>query len=89
MPQTAVKPQAKPVPDPKGAVVRLYNCGKQMIPVQVKPPKGDFYLHEQTVYLRPGKTVKLPKSYLNQAQIRNLQANRQIKVLFDSEAQGQ
>ena len=67
-------------------VVRIYNRSKQTIPLQVKPPGGDFFLHEQAVQLRAGKTVKLPKSYVNEAQIDNLQRRRQIQVLFDSEA---
>lgn len=66
-------------------VVRLYNRSKQTIPLQVKPPKGDFFLHEQAVQLRPGKSVKLPKSYINTAQVENLQRRRIIQVLFDSE----
>lgn len=66
-------------------VVRIYNRSKQTIPLQVKPPGGDFFLHEQAVQLGPGKTVKLPKNYINEGQINNLQRRRQIQVLFDSE----
>jgi len=77
----------QPIPD-KGHVVRVYNKGKQLISLQVKPPGGDFFLHEQTIYLRPGQTVKLPKSHINSAQIRNLQARRQIQVIYDSEVAG-
>ena len=67
-------------------VVRLYNRSKQTIPLQVKPPGGDFFLHEQAVQRRPGKTVKLPKNYINVAQVENLQRRRQIQVIYDSEA---
>ena len=70
----------------QSAVVRIYNRSKQVIPLQVKPPGGDFFLHEQAVQLRPGKTVKLPKSYVNEAQIDNLQRRQQVQVIFDSEA---
>jgi len=66
-------------------VIRIYNPTKQMIPIQVKPPGGDFFLHEQTIYLGAGKTVKLPKSYVNQSQLRNLQSSRSLKVIYDSE----
>ena len=66
-------------------VVQLYNCGKQMIPIAVRPPGGDFFLHEQTIYLEPGKTVRLPKSFLNESQITNLTAKRMLKILHDSE----
>ena len=69
----------------KGDVVRIYNCSKQMIPLQLRSPKGDFFLHEQVVQLGPGKTVKLPKSHINDAQIQNLQKRRQIQVIYDSE----
>jgi len=71
----------------KSDVVRVYNRSKQTIPLQVKPPGGDFFLHEQAVQLRPGKSVKLPKSYVNEPQIENLRRRRQIQVLFDSETQ--
>ena len=66
-------------------VVQLYNCSKQMIPVSVRPPGGDFFLHEQTIYLRPGKTVRLPKNFLNDSQITNLTTKRMIRILHDSE----
>jgi hypothetical protein len=66
-------------------VVQIYNCSKQMIPIVVRPPGGDFFLHEQTIYLRPGKTVRLPKSFLNDPQITNLSAKRMIRILHDSE----
>lgn len=69
----------------KSDVVQIYNRSKQTIPLQAKPPSGDFFLHEQAVQLGPGKTVKLPKSYINEAQIENLQRRRQIQVIFDSE----
>ena len=67
-------------------VVQIYNRSKQTIPLQAKPPGGDFFLHEQAIQLRPGKTVKLPKSYINDAQIENLQRRREIQVIFDSES---
>jgi hypothetical protein len=66
-------------------VVQIYNSSKQMIPISVKPPGGDFFLHEQTIYLKSGKTVRLPKSFLNESQISNLTTRRMIKILHDSE----
>ena len=69
----------------KSDVIRVYNRSKQTIPLQVKPPRGDFFLHEQAVHLGPGKTVKLPKSYVNSSQIENLQRRREIQVIYDSE----
>jgi hypothetical protein len=66
-------------------VVQLYNSSKQMIPISVKPPGGDFFLHEQTIYLAPGKTVRLPKNFLNDSQIANLTTKRMLRILHDSE----
>lgn len=66
-------------------VVQVYNRSKQMIPICVRPPNGDFYLHEQTIYLRPGKTAGLPKNFLNDSQITNLVAKGMISILSDSE----
>jgi hypothetical protein len=57
-----------------------------MVPLQVRTPGGDFYLHEQQVRLAPGSTVSLPKDHLMADQLKNLAAKRIIKVLFDGEA---
>lgn len=67
------------------AVMRLANIGKQLIRLQVKPPQGDFYLHEQQVDLRPGGNVLLPKDHLRMDQIRNLQGRRMLRIEYDSE----
>ena len=72
-----------------GHTVMIYNRGRQVIPLQVKPPGGDFFLHEQTIHLHPGKHVRLPKSYTNANQIRNLQAKRQIQLIGDTEEQAE
>jgi hypothetical protein len=66
-------------------VVQIYNCSNQMVPISVRPPRGDFFLHEQTIYLQPGKNVRLPKSFLNDSQIANLTTKRKLKILHDSE----
>ncbi len=68
--------------------VRIYNCGKQTIPIQLRRPGGDFFRDEQTVYLNAGKTVTLPKTHLNEEQIRRLQATRHIKLLNMSPQRG-
>lgn len=69
----------------RSAMVRLYNCSKQMIPLQVCPPGADFFSNEQQIRLAPGKDVMLPKSYLREDQIENLQKRRMIKVNYDSD----
>ena len=85
-----MKPQAKAKiirEREDGHTITVYNRGRQVIPLQVKPPGGDFFLHEQTVHLHPGKHVTIPKSYANSSQIKNLQAKRQIQILADTETQ--
>lgn len=74
------------------AMVRLYNCSKQMIPLQVRTPGTDFFSNEQQIRLDPGKDVMLPKSYLREDQIENLRRRRMIQVNYDSDtvaAQGE
>lgn len=70
----------------KMAEIRVYNKGKQLVPLHVRPPQGDFYLHEQQVRLRPGQHVMLPKEYVNMHQVTNLSARGILKVMYDSEA---
>lgn len=69
----------------KAQYIRIYNSSKQMIPIQVRPPKGDFYTSEQQVFINPGKDVLLPKSHIIDDQVSNLQARKMIKVVYDSE----
>ena len=64
---------------------RLLNSSRQLVKIQVKPPQGDFYLHEQQVSLRPGQSTLLPKDHLRPEQIHNLQARGVLKVIYDSE----
>jgi hypothetical protein len=68
----------------KSEVVRIYNNSRQMIALQVRAPGADFYTHEQQVRINPGKDVVLPKTHLREEQIKNLQAKRLIKVVYDS-----
>ena len=70
----------------KSATMKIYNNSKQMIPLQVRAPGGDFYTSEHQIRIGPGQTVDLIKSHLNLDQIENLQRRRMIKVIFDSEA---
>ena len=70
-----------------GHSITVYNRGRQTVHLQVKPPGGDFFLHEQVIYLKPGKSVQIPKNCANSSQIRNLQAKRQIQITHDTEAQ--
>ena len=65
-------------------VIRIYNSSKQMIPIQVKPPAGDFYLHEQQIQLYPGRDVTLPKDHVIEDQISNLKSKAFIQVTYDS-----
>jgi hypothetical protein len=68
----------------KSEMVRLYNSSKQMIPLQVRVPGGDFYRSEHQVRLNPGNDVQLPKSHLRVDQIENLQRRGMLKILYDS-----
>lgn len=68
----------------KSEFIRVYNCSKQMIALQVRPPGSDFYTNEQQVRLFPGKDVLLPKSHLILEQISNLKAKNKIQVVYDS-----
>jgi hypothetical protein len=69
----------------RSASVRIYNCSKQMVPLQVRAPGSDFYQNEQQIRLGVGQDVELPKSHLHAEQIENLQRRRIIKVIYDSE----
>lgn len=71
----------------KSHVVRVYNRSSQMIALQLRAPNSDFYTNEQQVRINPGQDVSLPKSHIREDQIKNLQAKRMIKILYDSEAQ--
>lgn len=69
----------------KSHVIRIYNSSKQMIPIQLRAPGGDFYTSEQQVRLNPKTDVQLPKSHLRMDQIENLQKKGLIRVVYDSE----
>lgn len=74
------------VAQPAGVDVRIYNNSKQVIPIHINPPGGDFFLNEQQVHLRPSKSVMLPKDHLRWEQISNLSARGILRVIYDSSA---
>lgn len=67
------------------ATIGIYNASKQTIPLQAKPPNGDFFLHEQQIRIPKGKTVYIQSSYLLADQVKNLQAKGIIKVIYNSD----
>ena len=72
------------MPETKTQTCRVLNVSKQLICLQVKPPGGDFFIHEQQVRLNPGQHALLPKAHLNQEQVNNLKRSGVIKITFDS-----
>lgn len=71
--------------DESAPKIRIYNCSKQLVPLQMRPPGAEFFTNEQQVRIRPGQDVMLRKDYLNQEQIANLRARKIIQVTYDSE----
>lgn len=61
--------------------VRILNKSKQMIPLQVRPPNGEFYTTEQQIRLMPGKTVELPEEYAHMEQIQNLRKKGILQII--------
>lgn len=61
--------------------ISIYNRSKQVIPLQARPPKGDFYLSEQQIRIMPNETVQINSAYLIEEQINNLAAKGLIKVI--------
>ena len=61
--------------------VRIYNISDQMIPLQVKPPNGNFFTSEQQIRLAPNDHIELPKEYLLSDQIKNLKNKGFLKIL--------
>jgi len=60
--------------------VIVTNRSKQMVPIQAKPPNGDFFYEEHQLRLAPGKSVTVPRRYLNESQIENCRAKGIISV---------
>ena len=68
--------------------IRVHNCSRQMIPLQVREPGSDFYAGEQQVRLMPGQEVTLPKEFAHMDQITNLQKKGIVRITYDSERVG-
>ena len=61
--------------------VTITNISKQLIQLQFRHPKGDFYLDERQVRLIPGSTTDpLPLDHFNSAQIENIKMKREIVI---------
>jgi len=69
----------------KSHTIRIYNNSKQLLSIQMRAPKSDFYSNEQQVRINPGQDAELPKSHVRMEQINNLKSKGFIKVLHDSE----
>ena len=64
--------------------VVISNCSRQMIPLQVRPPKGDFFYEEHQVRLNPGKSVTVLRRWLNMAQIENCRGRGDISIIEEN-----
>ena len=69
--------QAK-VDEPEQTVM---NVSTQTIGIQISKPDGDFYIHEQTINVKPGGSFRDKISKFNRNQIDNLKKKRIIKVV--------
>lgn len=62
-------------------VIIIENCSKQLVSLQVRPPKSDFFTGEQQVRLFPNKSIELPKKYFNMSQVENCAARGLIRTV--------
>ena len=67
----------------KNETVKVYNRSKQMIPLQVREPKGDFYISERQIQLMPGKEVLLPASHVMRDQLDNLRSRGMLAITYN------
>lgn len=60
----------------------VINKTKQTITLQLRSPASvnDFFLGEQTIYIKPGKKAKIPVARAYEKQISNLQKKGIIKA---------
>ena len=58
----------------------ITNVSRQLIPVQVRRPGGDFYKDEQQIRIKPGETVRLPAAMLLQHQLDNCKLRHELKI---------
>lgn len=65
--------------------VTISNRSRQMIPLQAKPPKGDFFYEEHQIRLNPGATAQIPGRYLNWSQIENCKGRGDIVVVEEKQ----
>lgn len=66
--------------------IRIANISKQMVPIQLRSPNGDFYTHEHQIRLDPGcQPISIPKSHLFMEQITNLAKRGILKIVNDTE----
>ena len=68
------------MPTNESKMVAITNRTRQMIPIQVRPPKSDFFYEEKQMRIAPGRSVTLPKSHLNWQQIENCRGRGDISV---------
>lgn len=68
-------------------VMRIYNSSRQMIQLQARPPKTDFFTNEVQIRLNPGQSVDVVRNHMNMDQIENLCKKGLLKVVYDSQAQ--
>ena len=60
----------------------VYNPSQsRMIPIQIRDPKKDFFVAEQTIQIGPQKTFTERKSFFNMDQIKNLTQKGDIRVV--------
>ncbi len=66
--------------------IKITNKSRQIISINVKAPKGDFYMSTQDIRLgvagSKGSSVIIPKSHANISQIENLAARGIISYNF-------
>lgn len=60
--------------------ITITNTSNQMVTIQVRPPNGDFFLHERQARILPKKSITVSRDYVNQGQIENLKARQLIKA---------
>ena len=65
-------------------IIRVYNSSRQLIQLQARPPKSDFYTNEMQVRLMPGQSVTVDRDHLLMDQVENLCKRGLIRVVYDS-----
>ena len=70
--------QANAVKDMTSLIIT--NRSRQMIPLQVRQPHGDFFYEERQVRIGPGKSVTILKRYVDWKQLENIRGRGDIAV---------